>query len=31
MAWANALVIVHEDSSGLEAGSEVDVIAFADV
>jgi molybdopterin molybdotransferase len=30
MAWANALIIVHEDSSGHDAGSEVSVLAFAD-
>jgi molybdopterin molybdotransferase len=30
MAWADALIVVHEDSSGFEAGSEVPVLVLAD-
>lgn len=31
MAWADALIVVHEDSTGYDAGSEVDVLALADL
>lgn len=31
LAWANSLMVVHEDAEGLPAGAEVDVLLLADV